>query len=246
MKRVVDDLKRKAGQVPLQSKEKRLEKIRSIIRSRNRKGLLRLSENTTLPALHLVKAGDILASIDTRSWISRGLANANGSPYSHVGVFVGRGANNELLLRDFRKGRAGITRPFKEAHKKGIVYAILRWENATPKQMEAFLRNINRIKGRYDTPLLLSYGINELNKALGIKRRVNWDIDSWWTCAEHVSHAADPSKKLIDQGILEPVEPPLKPVPGLDANFVTPRIITIDGVNNKMLKIITMRKMLGE
>ena len=244
MRKVVEELRRKAEKVPLQSKEQRLEKIRNVLR--RRKGMLSLSENASLPALHLVKAGDILASLDTKSWVSRGLAKMNGSPYSHVGVFTGRNANNELLIRDFRKGRAGVTRPFTEAHKKGMVYAILRWEQASPKQIEAFLRNINKIKGHYDVPLLASYGINELNKKLGIKNRVAWDVESWWTCSEQVSHAADPSKKLIDKGILEPVQPPLKPVPGLDANYVTPRILTVDGVNNRMLRIVTMRKIKSE
>jgi hypothetical protein len=246
-KKSIDLLKERAEKYKKQFKkanaqELKKEEIRKAIRARQSRQTLQLSENVSMPALHLVKPGDILASLDTTSFISRGLAKANKSPYSHIGVFVGRNPNGTLLVRDFRKGRKGVNREFKEAHKEGMVYAILRWENATPKQLDAFLRNIHRIRGRYDTLLLASAGVNALNEYLGIKHRVNWDIKGAWTCFEQFSHAADPSKKLISKGILEPVEPPLQVAPGIDPNFVTPRIITVDAVNNKILRVVTMRK----
>jgi len=241
--RSVDVLKRKSNAVKCKRKNTRLEEIRKLVQARKRKGFMPLSEDAALPALHLVKPGDILASLNTKSFVSRELAKIQSSPYSDVGVFVGRGANNELMIRDFRKGRAGVTRPFSEAHKKGMVYAILRWEHASQNQIEAFVRNVNRIKGHYDTPLLMAYGINILNHHLGIKHKVKWDVESWWTCSEQVSHAGDPSKNLIKKGILEPVEPPLQAVHGIDPNYVTPKIIAVDGVKQKALRIITMRKM---
>ncbi len=254
--KAVEVLKKKAQKFALQNRglkadeaeKARKEEIRRLIRARASKQIITLSENASMPALHLVKPGDILASLDTKSWVSRGLAKANNTPYPHIGVFVGRNANSELIIRDFRKGRRGINRPFKEAHKDGVVYAVLRWEKATPQQLDAFLRNINRIKGKYDTLLLASAGVNALNEYLGIKHRVNWDLERAWTCFEQFSHAAKPSEKLIKKGVLEPVLPPLEILPakkgqaGLDPNFWTPRIITVDAVKNKVLRVITTRK----
>jgi len=240
---LIDRLKERAKKVSQLSEAQRKVAIREIVSKRNSKEIMKLSENVAMPALHLVKPGDILASLNTKSWVSKGLAKANNSPYTHIGVFVGRDPKtNKLLIRDFRVGREGITRPFKEAHQDGMVYAIMRWEKATPQQLDSFLRNVHKIKGKYDIPLIAAYGINELNNYLGIKRRVNWDVESWFTCSEQFSHAADPPKKLIANWTLEPVNPPLQVEPGLEPNFVTPRIITVNGVNNKVLRIITMRK----
>jgi len=233
------------------SKREKIKLINRLLAKRKRAGLregfIEFPHNASLPALHLVRAGDLFASIDTRSVFSRTVAKAINSPYSHVGVFTSNGNGKVLQVRDFRKGRAGVTRPFTEAHKPGMVYIVLRWEKASPEQMRSFMTNINRIKGAYDTPLATSYAVNTLlGEHLRLKKRLELDVDSWWTCSEQISHAADPSPKLLKNKILVPVTPPMRFGEKVDRNNVTPKTVAVDAVNNRVLKIITARRLPGE
>jgi len=240
-----DLLKKRAARTdPISSEERtrRIGALRKAYDSRHR-GVLRMPAGMAIPNLKLVKPGDIFASINTNSLMSRSIAKLINSPYSHAGVFLERGANGELRVRDFNKWRAGTTRPFSEAHKEGTNYIILRWEKASPQQLQTFIENIKRIKGKYDTPLAASYGIEtQLKRFLGIDVHLRWDIEKWWTCSEQISHAADPSPGLLKDKILVPVLPPLT-FNGVDRNEVTPRTIAVDAVNNRILRIVTVRKL---
>lgn len=212
------------------------------------RGFMRIPEGAALPNLRLVKEGDIFASLDTKSVVSKAIAKAIKSPYSHTGVFMGRSPANprELIVRDFKKGRKGANRPFTEAHKDGMVYAVMRWEKASPGQMSAFMHNIRNVKGRYDSVQALSYAVEaQLKNLLGVDSHLSWDVESMWTCSEQISHGADPSPKMLAQpgNIFLPVIPPMRPNPKVDRNEYTPKTIAVDGVNNRVLKVITMRKL---
>ena len=233
---------RELGPLSAKEKERRIWALRGVYELR-RKGRLRLPQGMAIPNLKIVKPGDIFASINTKSLMSRTIAKLIDSPYSHAGVFLERGAEGELRVRDFKKGRTGTTRPFSEAHKEGTNYVVLRWEHASPQQLQTFIENIKRIKGKYDSPLAASYAIEtQLKRFLGIEVHLRWDIEKWFTCSEQISHAADPSPGLLKDGILVPVLPPLT-FNGVDRNEVTPRTIAVDAVNNRILRIVTVRKL---
>ena len=233
----------KSDRKALNEKIERIKRLRSDY-DRAHRNLLTIPAGFSVPDLRKVMPGDIFASIDTGSAFSRSVAKAINSPYSHVGVFMDRTSNGELRVKDFRVGRKDAVRPFTEAHKDGVNYVVLRWVPVSPKQIESFRKNIEKISGKYDVPLAIAYGVEvQLKRLFGIKVNLKWDIEKWWTCSEQVSHAGDPSPKMLASGVFFPVEPPLKPNPKMNRNNVTPKTIAIDGVNHRALKVITLRKL---
>ena len=227
----------------LGEKIERMKKLRSEY-DRAHRGMLKIPAGGSIPDLRKVMPGDIFASIDTKSVLSRSIAKGINSPYSHVGVFVEKGADGKLRVKDFRKGQKDAVRPFTEAHKDGVNYVVMRWVPVSPKQIDSFRKNIERINGKYDTPLALAYGVEiQLKRLFGLKVDLKWDVDKWWTCSEQISHAADPSPKMLASGVFFPVEPPLKANPYIDRNKVTPKTLAVDGVNRRALKVITVRKL---
>ena len=203
------------------------------------------------PNLSLIKPGDMLLTINTRSTLaglrSRLVAKFGKSPYAHVATYLGK-ENNIRTIRDFEIFRGGKTSPMHKLTTKGVNYRVVRWVGKDgaqlEKQIEAFLHNVKATTGRYDTAQLLLYSIYQGVKSEGAKKVIEkylkkmLDFQSRYTCSEVLSEGGDPYQKDITAGRRKAVVPPLKFDPNIDKEFVTPKVIN-EAVEAGLLRHIT-------
>lgn len=203
------------------------------------------------PNLTLIKPGDIILTINTRSTPSgiksRIIAKLGKGPYAHTTTYL-RKENNVRIIRDWDFWRGGQNRPLNQLTQVGVNYRVVRWVGAggatLEKQLKAFLHNVEATKGKYDTAQLLLYSLYQGVKSEGAKKMVAkylkkiLDSPNKFTCSEVQAEGGDPYPKQVQDGTMLAVLPPLKFHETLDKEFITPAVINA-AVEAGLLKHIT-------
>ena len=187
-----------------------------------------------------LKRGDIILSTghDPVSWAVR---EALGSEYSHVSVYMGE-IGGHHVIKDFRKFRAGRTRPISELRRQRRNLMVLRLKT-TPEQLTAFAENISRIRGNYDKKLALTYFFHYNRWARNVEKRflrhvvVAQDVAKY-TCSEMIADALCPPADKIKSGELVAVNPPIILDERIDPKLTTPKTIH-DAYKKGVLEFVT-------
>ena len=205
----------------------------------------------TAPNLSLIKRGDLLLTINTRSTPSglksQLVAKFGKSRYAHTATYLGE-KEHSRMVRDFAFFRGGKTYPLNSLTAVGTNYRVIRWIGAGGKklddQIEAFVKNVEATKGKYDNAQLLLYSLYQGIKDEGIKQIIEkhlkklLDKEKRFTCSEAQAEAGNPYPKQMQEGKRTAVKPPLLFHPTLDKEFVTPAVINA-AVKAGLLKLIT-------
>ena len=196
-----------------------------------------------IPNLALLKPGDMLLTINTRSTPSglksQLLAKLGKGPYAHTATYLGRREQGTRSVRDFDFWRGGKTYPLNSLTEVGTNYKVVRWAGSTDpqvreKQIKAFVKNIEATNGKYDVGQLLLYSLYHGAKSEGAKKVIQkymvqlkkwFDDPKRFTCVEAQSEAADPYDKMVQLGERVAVSPPLKFHQALDKEVVTPAVV---------------------
>ena len=179
--------------------------------------------------LHLSKLrpGDMVLVSTYGSVLSRGIKKVLNSDYSHAAVYMGE-INGRHMIKDFRKGKGSKLRPLNDIRGRGNNLKVMRW-NATPKQMNAYLENVKRINGKYDTLQAIGYGVKYRWKKMRGKeitaKDMSPDFVKRFTCSEFIAEAAHPPMEKIRSGELIAVDPPLIFDSNVHREMVTPKTI---------------------
>ncbi|MBT4870441.1 MAG: hypothetical protein HON47_02620 [Candidatus Diapherotrites archaeon] len=194
-----------------------------------------------------LKAGDMILTVSQRHTLgglfSRSVAKAIDGKYAHVATYMGKKTNTHTIT-DF-KGRHGYReRGLHTLAKTGIDLKVVRWKNASPKQLEAFLHNLERIPQigkKYDYLQAGFYAFRVLYKrATGkeIPKKLLVDVIDRFACSEHPATAANPTQKEIRDHNFEPVNPAMEFLPGTNRELITPTIIDA-AVDAGILEFVT-------
>ena len=195
--------------------------------------------------LSKLKPGDMVLVNTYGSAVSWGVRKALDSPFSHVAVYMGL-IGGRHMIKDFSKGRGSKLRQLNDIRKRGNDIHVVRWNGATPKQMNAYMENIKRINGKYDTIQAVSYGIKYRWKKMRGKeitvKDMPIDIAKNFTCSEFIAEAAHPPAEKVKSGQLVNVNPPLIFDKDTHREMVTPKTIVEASAKGASSSVVSVTK----
>lgn len=187
----------------------------------------------------ILMPGDIILTKIGKSFVSFGIRKILGSDFSHVTAFHGwkmRGGKMVPMIKDFTRNGPRI-RPLDDVRGVGNNLLVLRLKNTTPKQMNAFLYNLDKLAGGYDWMKMVSYGFKYVFK-VGDKKLKWMDMKRRFTCVEFVVHAGNPDAEMIKKFKLMPVNPPINVAPKINPEVQTPETFQRAGERGETLDIV--------
>ncbi|RLI54441.1 MAG: hypothetical protein DRP09_13030 [Candidatus Thorarchaeota archaeon] len=140
--------------------------------------------------------GDLLL-VRNYSWVGGRIRQLTNSPYNHVGMFV-----TPRIVAEAKFSGVALTplSKFIQSKQKGkLDFAVWRWKNVTPKQIEIMVDYVEQQVGcKYDFLQLLCLGVYII---LGVPLTIEpIDLRHSWICSELVAEAADTAKiRLSDK-----------------------------------------------
>jgi hypothetical protein len=140
------------------------------------------------------------------------------------------------MIKDFTSYGSRV-RPLRNLRGIGKNLLVLRWKNATPAQMGAFLHNLDILAGNYDWLKMLGYGLKYCFR-MGERKLKKMDVQRRFTCVEFIVNAANPPEGMIKKFGLKRVVPPLDVNPSVSPDFQTPETFENAGKKGATIEVI--------